>query len=292
MALDRVVPGAPGETLQARKLRDQLFRIYRSEKDTENLSVKVWARHIYYDPAGRGFGVTSRTKTIAQALNEINAAGIPDNHGFRFLTDNTDKTLSAKYNTKCMVEAHLDPEQGILSVGNLRLIRDNYDVFFVDRSVTKRTPITYARNLIGVEIGYQRGVTNRIIPVGTDADSNPIYIDSTYVDSPRNHEATMIQARVIEYKDAKVEKDKMTLAQAKAKLLEMAQADFAAGIDLPDISVTVNFLQGDTQEYQQFRELDRLYLGDLVEVIDDLHGVEFEAEVNEYDYDCLDPAIH
>jgi len=277
------------QTIQARKTRDQPFRIYRIEKDTENLTVKAWARHVYYDLLGNVLVACAVDgDTIGDALNEMALNCTQVDHGFRFGTDDTETLITADWSLKGMVEAQLDPDEGLASLGNLRVIRDNYDVFFVKRSTTARAPITYGRTLLGVRVDINEdAVINRIVPVGKTSAGDPLLIDTVYVDSPRNDAATMIRAKVIEY-DVKVGDDYPTEADAKTELTARANADFEAGIDLPEVSVNVNMLQlGDTEEYQQYKDLDRLYLGDLIRVIDNVHGVDVEAEINEYDFDCL-----
>ncbi|NLG05959.1 MAG: hypothetical protein GX567_19350, partial [Clostridia bacterium] len=261
----------------------------RFEKDTENLTVKAWARHVYYDLLGNVL-VTCAVDgdTIGDALNEMALNCTQVDHGFRFGTDDTETMITADWSLKGMVEAQLDPDEGLASLGNLRVIRDNYDVFFVKRSTTARAPITYGRTLLGVRVDINEdAVINRIVPVGKTSAGDPLLTDTVYVDSPRNDAATMIRAKVIEY-DAQVGDDYPTEADVKTELTARANADFEAGIDLPEVSVNVNMLQlGDTEEYQQYKDLDRLYLGDLIRVIDNVHGVDVEAEINEYDFDCL-----
>jgi uncharacterized protein YjbI with pentapeptide repeats len=154
--------------------------------------------------------------------------------------------------------------------------------------------VSYGTNLMGVTLDINEdSIVNRIVPVGKTKDGEPLYIDDEYVDSPRNDAATIIRAKVIEYsdvaeKEAKDNEPAVTLAQAKAALTAKANAEFDLGIDLPDITVDIDFLQlGDTVEYAAYRDLDRLYLGDLITVRDDAHDVELDAEITQVDYDVL-----
>lgn len=294
VALVQTVPDIPPETIQARQVRDQLFRIYRTEKDTQEGVIRVWARHISYDLLANAL-IDCKVKdvSVAAAVAALNANCTPSDHGFSIYTNST-RTVSADWSHKGYLEAILDPEEGILALANLRLVRDNYDLFLLERGDTARQAITYGNNLLGVTVDINEdGIINRIVPVGKKKDGTPLHIDAVFVDSPRNDEATVLKARVLEYdaeeRDAKDGEPAVTLEQAKAKLLELAQADFESGIDLPDISVKVDFLQlGDTQEYAAYRDLDRLYLGDIVTVSDTVHQVVLDAEVVRTQYDCLD----
>ena len=293
VTLVQTVPDTPPETIQERKTRDQLFRIYRAEKDTAAGVVKAWARHISYDLlANVLISCKVEDVTVSAAIAAINTACTQTDHGFTVYTNSTAK-VTADWSRKGYLEALLDPEEGLAALANLRVVRDNYDIFLLERSTTRRQAITHGRNLLGVSVDISEdGVVNRIIPVGKTKDGKVLHIDATYVDSPRNGEGTIIRAKVIEYevaeKEARDGQPAVTLAQAKAKLVQLANADFEAGIDLPDISVKVDFLLlGDTEEYKAYRDLDRLYLGDIVTVISDVHQVSLEAEVTRVEYSPL-----
>jgi len=279
----------PTETIQERKIRSQLFRIYRVEKDTEELKIRAFARHVFYDLlANVVLNGNLENAIVPDALNAIKVNCTQSDHGFSFYTNDTTTTITGDYSRKGVVEALLEPDEGVAAAANLRMTRDNFDVFLLKRKEVVRMPITYRHGLKGVTLDMNEdGIVNRIVPVGQDKDGNPLMLDPPYIDSPRNDEATMLRAKTIEYNEAKESKD-MTIAQAKAKLEEMALADFEAGIDLPEITVEVDVLQlGDTEEYAQFRELDRLYLGDLVRVVSSQHGIDLNAEMTEYTYDVI-----
>jgi phage minor structural protein len=279
----------PTETIQERKIRSQLFRIYRVEKDTEELKIRAFARHVFYDLlANVVLNGNLENAIVPDALNAIKVNCTQSDHGFSFYTNDTTTTITGDYSRKGVVEALLEPDEGVAAAANLRMTRDNFDVFLLKRKEVVRMPITYRHGLKGVTLDMNEdGIVNRIVPVGQDKDGNPLMLDPPYIDSPRNDEATMLRAKTIEYNEAKESKD-MTIAQAKAKLEEMALADFEAGIDLPEITVEVDVLQlGDTEEYAQFRELDRLYLGDLVRVVSSQHGIDLNAEMTEYTYDAI-----
>ena len=242
----------PGDTIQSRQIRDQLFRIYRTEKDTEALRVRAWARHIYYDLLGVALKACKLPSLgVTAALYAIDEAAFPAGHGFEFLTNSVKILKKCDYTHRSMIDAHLNPDDGVLAKGNLRLVRDNYDVFFLKRSSVRSKTITYGKNLKGVTIDINSdGIVNRIIPVGKRADGSILYKNNTYpsVSSPRNTAATEIRCKAIEY-DVEVGEE-YTTSQAQQELLARAEAEFEKGIDLPSISVTVDFLQfGDTEEY-------------------------------------------
>lgn len=80
--------------------------------------------------------------------------------------------------------------------------------------------------------------------------------------------------------DTATESDTMSLAQVKENLRERAEAEFDAGCDLPALSMTVDFISlGDTEEYRQYRGLDKVYLFDRITVRDRVRGYDYAAEV-------------
>ena len=280
----------PGDEIQKRKIREQPFRIYRVEKDTAALRVRAWARHVYYDLLGVTLTECKLPRiNVVGALAYVDERANPVGHGFSFLTNSVRILPRADYTHRNMVDAHLNPDDGILVAGNMRMIRDNYDVFFLKRSTVVRGTIMHSHNLMGVTVDVNEdGIINRIIPVGKTEDGGILYRNTTYpaVSSPRNTRATKIRCKAIEY-DVQIGED-YTRSQAQQKLDALAKEEFEKGIDLPDITVTIDFLQlGDTDEYAQYRDMDRLYLSDIVRIVDTQHGVDLEAEVTEYDYDCL-----
>lgn len=287
ITFDRIDPGTPGDAVQARQLRDQLFRTYRIEKDTKEGKVKAWARHVFYDLLGNVIlDGKCELMTVGQALDQISTSCTQPGHGFNFYTDDDAHTITADYTHRGIVDALLNPEDGILALANLRIVRDNFDVFLLKRSTTRRNPIIYGGGLLGVSLTVDEdGVINRIIPLGKDKDGNPVTPGP--VDSPRNDEATFIRAQAIPYdvqeKKAEGGNPAVTLPEVLQQLTQKAQDDFAGGIDSPAVTMRVECLQlGDTEEYRAFRDLDRMYLGDLIPIHDDFHGIRAEAEINEY----------
>jgi phage minor structural protein len=291
---------APDESLQTWQSRYQLFRIYKVEKDTGSHKVHAWARHIFYDLLWRTLRVCDMTatprKTMQEALDYIDTQARPY-HKFKFYTDATRK-IKKDYGQKNVVEALLDPDDGLINYGKprLELVRDNFNVFFmVAGGKSRNDPIMHGRNLLGVtsEINYEN-IYNRIYPIGQYESGLPLYWTSpTYVDSPSMQVDDLVRAKCIEYSEVKVGDDDedgnpYTIATARDELERLALAEFTAGMDLPEYNMSVKFvLLGDTEEYITYRGLDRLYLWDTVQIIDTLHGITLSAEVTAYTYDVL-----
>ena len=109
-----------------------------------------------------------------------------------------------------------------------------------------------------------------------------------YVDSPRINDYPIIYAQAIEY-DVKVGDAGIgNVTQARAKLMELAEADFEAGIDLPTVGLDVDFTAlGETEEYKKYADLEAVHLYDTVRVIAKDAGIDAAVRVTGYKWDAL-----
>ena len=77
-------------------------------------------------------------------------------------------------------------------------------------------------------------------------------------------------------------------AQARAKLKELAEADFANGLDLPSVSLDVDFaVLGETEEYRRYADLQAVHLYDTVRVVAKEAGIDAAVRVTGYKWDAL-----
>ena len=173
-------------------------------------------------------------------------------------------------------------------------MRDNFDIFLMpdqvrDMGVTVRR----RKNLKSVIVTNDASdVVTRIIPVGRNADGDPLYLDGLiYVDSQHINDYPVPMAKKIDYSEAKVgdgEEDYESDAAARQKLRELAQEEFASGIDLPTYGMDVDFiLLGNTSEYQDYAGLQAVNLYDTVTVIDEVIGLTAKVRVTGYEWDAL-----
>ena len=66
------------------------------------------------------------------------------------------------------------------------------------------------------------------------------------------------------------------------------QAEYDKGCDLPTVTLKVDFINcAETVEYQAYKPLQNIFLGDSVRVIAPRIGVEVSMRMTQYTYDCL-----
>lgn len=280
------------------RLMDQLFRIYEVV-ETEDY-VEVTARHVWYDNL-KNFTTWEVAKADQETsysagavmrnvlLNTISAS--PSS----VATDCTDAKKGSEfdYRNKNLVEVFLDPEGGICAKFGLVLIRDNWD-FYCLKSVgyDRGFVVENGKNLLGVERTESiENVATRVAPIGKDKKGNIVWLNNNgvkYVDSTHIGDYAM---PFVELYDTGIQigKDGTTDANIQAKLLEAGQKRFSEDhVDIPEVEMTIEFLSlGDTEEYAQYRGLDKVYLYDIITIHDTVRGYDYTAQVVGIEHDVL-----
>ena len=272
--------------------RMQLFRIYKVERDAAEREVRVEARHIFYDllgdPTKNEYAPEgAAADTVVEELFERAL----DPHGFTVHSQLTG-TVTGEYTRRGLVECLLDPDDGVLPQTNGRLIRDNFDIWLLP-DLPRETGVTirHGKNLLGATLTTDwDSLVTRIIPVGQDKEGKPLLLEgTTYIDSPHIGDYPVIRAQAVEY-DVKVGQEGINnAAQARAKLTELAEADFSDnGVDLPTVGLDVDFVAlGETEEYKQYADLEAVHLYDTVRVVAKEAGIDAAVRVTGYKWDAL-----
>lgn len=277
------------------RVKDQLFEIV--DVDEEEETVTITARHIWYTNAHNNtlWKPTKDTNYTAGAVcrNVLSNAMFPsDSH---VATDCTD-TLPASeldFERKNLVEAFLDPEKGICKKFGLSMIRDNMD-FYVLKNVgyDRGFIVERGKNMLGVErVENIENLATRVAPIAKDSKGNIVwmnhnglkFIDSQYINNYRNPRLEIYDTGM------QIGKDGVTEQNVQAKLLEAAQKRFSEDeVDKPEVTMTIEFISlGDTEEYKQYRDLDKVYLYDILTVKDPEKGYNYSAQVIGVEHDIL-----
>ena len=276
-------------------VRPQLFRIASVEKDTKAGTVTVYAPHITYDLINNITRFQSKEAVTAQAaLDAIFTCDHP--HVFEHFTDLANTRTGADWLNVNPMEALLDKETGFCKRFGAELIRDDHEMFFLARAGRNRgVRIEYGRNLLGVtyEVSDENVVT-AILPTGVKKDGSLLYLTDdenspdNYVLSTHVSDYPVKRCSVLTCEDCIVNGKQLTKELVRARMREQAQALFDDECDLPEVNLKVQFLLlGDTEEYAQYHDLDRVCLYDEVPVIDKVHGIEVTATVQRLVIDCL-----
>lgn len=290
LVLENIV-ATPAPGIQSR----QGFRITEVTTTLDGL-LEITAHHVFYDLAANLIADTYVVnKTAADALKQLLDAA-NSKHGFTASSSDTSTRASARIVRQSLAAAILDSktDNSFVSRWGGELAFDNWHIHHAPRRGRDAgVAIRDRKNLTGYEatLDYTTVVT-RILTVGYDG----LLLPELYVDSPRINDYVAPRIKVIRYgqvkaiKDAdKPRDDELPLAQAHARLRELAKAEFSSCyVDQPACSYKVSFVDlASTREYEGFRDLETVALGDTVTVRHSDLNVALTARVVAYDYNPL-----
>lgn len=285
------------EDLPTRVIDYQLFRIYEATADSAKKTLSVKARHVSYDLAGNLVTACAVTGSeAAVALARIRGALLFDME-CTLATDLTeaDGTYSCDFSWKNPVNALLDPDTGIVDTFKAKCIRDNWDIFVLRNTpVDRGVRITYGGNLTGAT--WKRDTSkliNRVVPVAQNSDGSDLMLEDLWVDSPILDSYPVIRTEYLKIKGKVGGEDESggtwTAETLKEYMRQQAEKRFSVDdADKPFVEITVSFvLLGTTEEYRQYRGLEKLCLYDTVRVTDPTINLEADLQVISYDWDPM-----
>lgn len=313
----------PSET-KDRIITDQLFRIKKVTVDTKQMSVNVTAEHVSYDLSGV---LMADVKIVrlppAQALNIIENSFMIDYPGTiaSNITEDEDRLYSAEMSGKNGTYALLDPDKGVVAQFEAAYRRDNWDLFVMEKENTDQGfRIRYGNNLLGVnwKISSDDLIT-RIVPVAKDEDGSDLYLtdheeeeevegegeeeepayDYDWIDSQYINSYPVIRMERLKV-DGQVGKDNgeeldinWTKETLREEMEKEAEARFSVDkVDQLKHEITIDFVRlGDTEEYKQFKALQKVRLYDTVVAVDPRIDLSVSVQVTEIEFDAINERV-
>lgn len=248
----------------------QPFRIYAVKPDMSG--IRVNARHIFYDLLDN-LVTLNYTGAAATALSRLKSAfsySMPFNFSTDLLT--TGNINVSRVNPVEAILAAADGENvGFVAAFGGELLRDGFDVQILDTIGTDRgVSVRYGKNLIGLEVTEDESeLKTRIMVYGKSGSAT---VNSPYIN---NYPYPKIYV---------LEDSNKTTTELRAE----ATALLNSGIDLPLINIKVEFIPlSTTVEYKDYEFLTKVFLGDVVTVINSKMGFSKAAKVISYEWDCM-----
>ena len=258
----------------------QPFRVYRITKPISGI-VTVYAEHISYDLTG----IPVKPFTAGSAAGAITAleTGAAVASPFTFWTDKTNAgnlTVATPLSSRFVLGGG---DNSILGVYGGELEFDRYTVrLHGARGINRGTSIRYGKNLTSLE--QDENISNTytgVYPYYADTEGNITQLDNPIVPAPGTYDYVRIMPL-----DLSMEFDE---APTQAALREAAEAYIQNNnIGIPAVSLKVSFAQlAQTKEYEHLELLERVTLGDTVNVEFAALGVSATAKCVKTVYNVL-----
>lgn len=276
------------------RLENQLFRIYEVTEDED--CVTIVARHVWYDNL-QNYTLWKPDAETAYTGASVcrNILGNAVSPVFSDVASDCTDTKNGDeldYERKNLVEAFLDPEKGVCAKFGLSLIRNNWDFYCLKEvGYDRGFVIQNGKNLLGVErVESIENTVTRVVPFAKKGKDIVWYNQNgvKWVDSPHIGDYSHPRVEILDT-GITVGKDGVTDQNVQQKLQEAAQKRFTDDkADIPEVEMTIEFLSlGDTEEYAQYRGLDKVYLYDIVTIKDTVRDYEYSAQVVGVEHDIL-----
>ncbi|MEB9422550.1 phage tail spike protein [Bacillus cereus] len=272
---------------------DQLFRVVTPKVSMGE--IKAVCYHIFYDLTENLIEDIFIQPTNGSAAMARLSSGCQYKHPFTFYSDVTNIS-TARIVRKNPVEAMLDTSQDNSFVNRWggELKRDNFDVKMLkSRGANRGVVIRHKKDLLGYEGSVDwKSPTTRIMPQGFDG----LLLPEKYVDSPLINKYPYPRIRVIEFNHIKAaigknanDEDALPLEEAYKKLRQAAKDMFDIQmVDQPKATYKVEFQElSQTEEYKEYKILQRVWMGDIVTVKHEEDGIDIQAKVIAYKYDPI-----
>ena len=273
----------------------QAFRIYRVVKNVVEGTIKVNARHIFYDLLSNLVeDVRPTVKTGAEAGQQI-LDGCQYLTPFTFFSDIT-HTSTAYYIRKSPVQAFLgDMEESFINRWGGEIVRDNFNFAMNARLGADRgVRVAYGKNLAGLEFNEDSAsMATRIMPTATTADNQLLHLPEKYVDSPRAGDYPFPIISVVDtgFKVGEEVDGVIPYPTEESCFVSMrayVSDRFLSGADVPKLSLSVNFVDWkDIKKYEKYKSLLTVGLGDDVTVEYKPFDINVKLRVCAVSYNCL-----
>jgi phage minor structural protein len=256
------------------KADNQLFRIYKVEKvQGYDIIIKIWAKHIFYDLA---FYFIENVKADKCSIKTAMQKALVSDAASTYEID-SDIIINESLE---MIE--INPAEAMFKIidqwGTGELYRDNFKIKIL-KQIGKNTGtlIKYGKNIKGIKIAYDTtNIVTKLYPKG----ANGLTLTEKYINVP-NWDSSMYPPfpiiKKVEFSDAYDEPTLRIMANETAKT-----------IGLTNVNIEVDFLElSRTKEYENFKMLEEVKVGDYVIVRHSKFSIDVVVEVIKTKKDIL-----
>ncbi|AND85558.1 hypothetical protein GTH52_01095 [Clostridium tyrobutyricum] len=256
------------------RAKDQLFRIYKVEKSSDSKNViKVWAKHIFYDLSYYFIeNMKAENCSVKTALEKSLVGDL-----ITIYSADSDIIIS---NSISVTEKN--PVEAIFSIIDIwgcgELKRDNFDIKIL-KTIGSDAGVLIAqgKNITGLKFNIDTtSVVTKLYPLG----KNGVKLTEKYISVPNWNSDDYPPFPIIkkvEFKDAEDEVTLRLLAQEAAEVIGLSR-----------VNIDVDFVElSRTKEYENYKHLQTVSIGDLVIVRHKDFGIDVKVPVIKIKKDVL-----
>ena len=266
-----------------------LFRIYEITKVLSTASVLIYAGSITNDLGGNMVrSVTISGETGQQAMNKLKA-GLIEPTNFNFVSDIQTKT-STKWENRNALNCIAGEQGSLIQYWGGEIKRTNDTIYLYSRRGTDNvSTIRPGKNLRGFEMTVStKGLITAILPffktIPDDGSTEQITITGDVVYSPLAGNYPISKITPVDYSG---NESVTTLEELNAKALVYFE-ETNPGSDKPKVKLNIDMMElADSEEYAQFKDLEKIHLTDTVTVWVEKFDVDVVVKVTEVVYDGM-----
>lgn len=273
----------------------QLFRVDKCVK-TES-SVEITAYPIFFDSADDSFLMDVRpTQKNGQEALDIMTSGSKYSGQSDIMTTGT--AYFVRRNLMDAINGEDSPT--FVQAWGGEILFDNYTVIINQRiGGDYGADIRYGKNMNGLSYTVDMSdVATRIVPVAYNG--RMMSGNTPWVDSENINKYVKKYIREVKFEDVKLSEDVdsstasesdiicQTQTELNAALTQKCEAMYAAGADLPAVTIKVSMVDLEhTEQYKDFTDLVKIALGDTVHCHNTKLGITTDARVIGLKWDCI-----
>lgn len=249
------------------KCKNQIFRIKNINKSlSDSSAISILAQQFFqFDMSKNFLSDVAPTRLNAQdALKWL--VDRAENESSFVISGDCTELSSARYVRKNVSDAIFSADNSLITRfgGELEYSLNNVYVHS-KRGANKGFSIRYRKNLKGLEFNLDFStVVTKICPQGT----NELLLDDLYVESPKINNYYQPFFKKIDFNIGVDEEAEITEEMAKEQLKIECLKLFENGIDLPEISIKVDFIElSKCIEYKEYQNLESCSIGDTIQCI-------------------------
>lgn len=276
---------------------DQLYRIKTVSKSDSGIAATM--EPIFYDSIGDCFLIDVRPtgKTGQQALDIMLAANSKYSG-----SSNITKAATAYYQYQNFMEAlNGDIDQSFINRWGGEILFDNFSVIVNDKiGEDHGIELRYGKNIPENGLKEDIDVTDVVTRIYPKAYNGYTMSNNGYVDSPIINNYPVILTRTISFEDVKMREDAQeddeengviicdSQTELDQALSQKCQEQYDVGLDKPVITITADMiLLQNTDQYQDYKILETVSLGDTIHIIHTRLGITTNARVISLEYDSM-----